>query len=387
MTTINAQPLSSITVPVNLLCAALLCASKEEARYYLRGLYFHRAGDRIRIASTDGHRIFIATHQELDETGQPVPAAALPEWLSPQEHHNGIILPSEGLKERLAVLKKSAAGSDTPLVRISYGTNQPAIVLESVLGDIRFTMPRVDGSFPDYEQLIGRFTAGVVVHDDERDMKAGAASPLGEFEPIAYNGTYLKDLAAVASQLAAEPTMAFFGKSKTDPTLITFPNYPGAVCYLMPMRISDVVAAETVAIISPAIAATKAALQAHVTRNLKYAKQAKTSAERAHFEARADEFKRRMEAVIAATSAALPKPEAKAEEPKKSGEVVQFPQKQDAPVEAPVTVAAVKITDAIEEEPPKGETASAPKPRRSEAKPKVEKKAKSQAKTSSRKRA
>jgi hypothetical protein len=388
-TQINAQPLSSILVPVNALCAALLCASKEETRYYLRGVYLHRSGDRLRLCATDGHRIFIMNHQPTDpETGNALEADQLPEWLWQAQEGRpqaGVILPSDGLKERLAVLKKAASVDGNAYVRISYGTEQPAIVLESVLGDIRFAMPPVDGTFPDYEALLRNFTSGVVVPKEDADP-AKDAGPLGEFEPIGYNGAYLKDLAAVATQLGAS-SLSFFGKSKSDPTLITFPGAPGAVVYLMPMRVDEVVAAETVAIIAPSIAATRAALQAHVTRNLKWAKKAKTPAERGHYEARADEFKRRMDAVIAATSAALPKPEPKAEakeEPKTTGEVVPFPQKQEQP--QPLT-----ITDAVIDEKPapaakQDVPAVVAKPRRS-AKLDAPKKAKAKSQPKARKRA
>ena len=55
-----------ITLNVSFLKAALLFASDEETRYYLKGIHLLRRGDHLRITATDGHRLFCAA-QVLDE--------------------------------------------------------------------------------------------------------------------------------------------------------------------------------------------------------------------------------------------------------------------------------------------------------------------------------
>jgi DNA polymerase III sliding clamp (beta) subunit (PCNA family) len=44
-----------LTLNVSYLRAALLSASTEETRYYLRGVQILRRGDHLRITATDGH--------------------------------------------------------------------------------------------------------------------------------------------------------------------------------------------------------------------------------------------------------------------------------------------------------------------------------------------
>jgi hypothetical protein len=73
-----------ITINVNFLKAALLFASDEETRYYLKGVHLLRRGDHLRITATDGHRLFCAM-QTPDESG--------PDF--------DVILPRDGLKKAL----------------------------------------------------------------------------------------------------------------------------------------------------------------------------------------------------------------------------------------------------------------------------------------------
>ena len=44
-------------IPTDLLKAALLCASTEETRYYLKGVHLSTSGHMV---TTDGHRMFVA---------------------------------------------------------------------------------------------------------------------------------------------------------------------------------------------------------------------------------------------------------------------------------------------------------------------------------------
>jgi DNA polymerase III sliding clamp (beta) subunit (PCNA family) len=53
-----------LTLNVSYLRAALLSASTEETRYYLRGVQILRRGDHLRITATDGHRLFARCKQQ-----------------------------------------------------------------------------------------------------------------------------------------------------------------------------------------------------------------------------------------------------------------------------------------------------------------------------------
>jgi DNA polymerase III sliding clamp (beta) subunit (PCNA family) len=82
-----------ITINVNFLKAALLFASDEETRYYLKGVHLLRRGDHLRITATDGHRLFCAM-QTPDESG--------PDF--------DVILPRDGLKKALTGVQPELRG-------------------------------------------------------------------------------------------------------------------------------------------------------------------------------------------------------------------------------------------------------------------------------------
>lgn len=306
---LSARPVSYVGAPINVLLAALMCASTEEQRHYLNGVHLHRAGETVRVVSTDGLAVFVANVSAGDAGDQ------LPEWLT-----QGLTLPRHGLKEQLSLIRKLG---DFETVRIGFGTDQPELVIESPDGSMSFRTQPVDGSFPDYELVMAHANCGL---DPEREPEA-----FQDFEAVGYGGTQLKRLADIASALQKGGSVSVFAKSRREdaPVLITFPMSPNVIMYQMPMK-SGLMPEQTAALLERPIKASIAALQAHETRNRKAAVKCTNARERNDLVAKADGFAKRIKALLERVTPALPKPA----EPVHEAEVV--PIRPD-----------VKITDAI----------------------------------------
>ena len=105
------------------------CASTDDSRFALVGVYVHSKSDGLRFVATDGHRLAVAR-----------PGAEFA-WSVPAD---GMILPSRGVEE----LRKLIDGQDE--VAIAVVGNH--VVARS--DDQTLCMRLTDGTFPNYEQVI-----------------------------------------------------------------------------------------------------------------------------------------------------------------------------------------------------------------------------------------
>ncbi len=107
--------------------------STEETRYYLNGIYLHAAkSDSIsvlRAVATDGHR--------LARFEMPLPAGA--------NSMPGVIIPRKAVTELRKLLEEAA---DT--IRISLSENKISFAFDHIV----LTSKLIDGTFPNYEQVI-----------------------------------------------------------------------------------------------------------------------------------------------------------------------------------------------------------------------------------------
>lgn len=177
--------------------ALLICASKEQVRYYLNGIYIEQQTDTpaFLIVATDGHRLL-----------QVLPNA---EWhIDPakKDDVNSPILPSDALAN---IVKMAKAYQKTHkilqnLVRIAI--ERPKREAKSAMWEplsgtvglwddesfattsesINFKIMLVDGSFPDFRRVI-----------PERVKRPLESNEIG----ISANGNYLADFAKVAKLL------------------------------------------------------------------------------------------------------------------------------------------------------------------------------------------
>ncbi len=120
-----------IQIETALLKAAMLATSKDEARYYLKGVYFELSGNHVRIVATDGHRMFVACQ----------------EMANPFENNVTMVLPFDGLKKSLTGLR-----SKDTFVSCQFGT------LQSTINDV--VMEPVDCTYPDYKRVVPQKLSG-----------------------------------------------------------------------------------------------------------------------------------------------------------------------------------------------------------------------------------
>lgn len=123
------------------------CISTEETRYYLNGVYLHVAGGKLRMATTDGHRLA----RYIGDI--PAGAEAMP----------GVILRTAYINMILA----AAGDGDGP---IEFAVSKGKVAM--VAGDLRIVAKTIDGTFPDYERVIPSDVKRTVVFDRDSLMHA-----------------------------------------------------------------------------------------------------------------------------------------------------------------------------------------------------------------------
>ncbi len=283
----NIGVLEGVDLPLYALRAALTCASTDDSRYYLNGVYVHAKDDEYRIVATDGHRMFVfSTPVESERRGAEIPA-----WMKA-----GVIVSAEGLKERLTLLDKL----ECETARIAYQVSAPHIVISDPTESCMFKVRPSDGVFADYQRVL--------------DDVQFEAHELGDMASTAYDTGYLKDVGVLAKMLGAK-SVRVFGASET-PSLITFPECPFAVLILMPLRHTETrLGVGAAKVMSGAVNGTVSALKAHQTRWANRLETAKGKAKK-DAEAKVADYDKRIAAVLAAANAlpALPAPAGEAEQ-------------------------------------------------------------------------
>ena len=250
--------ISSNELPVNfsltaadmrdLIDATRFAISTEETRYYLNGIYIHKAesGELCAVA-TDGHRLAM-TRQAL-----PSGAAQMP----------SIILPRKAVNE----LRKLLDDFDGDVL---IGLSETRA--EFRFGVVRLTSKLIDGTFPDYTRVIpvgndrimqvdvSAFSAAVdrvstIASEKSRSVKMGlrsgvltlsvsntdASSATEELEvsydgpemEIGFNARYLLDIAGQVNSDMIEFALADQG----SPSLVRAPGDEASLFVLMPMRV------------------------------------------------------------------------------------------------------------------------------------------------------
>jgi DNA polymerase III beta subunit-like protein len=304
--------METVEVNIDLMLAALMCVATDETRYYLQGVYLHRTKDGfVRAVATDGHRAIICT---LYREAKDKPGA---KWLG-----QGIIIPAEGLGNRLKLIAKEHGDMEHLGARISYGENQPRIELADAMGANVFRLTPIDGTFPDYERVTTQNWSGVGV---ERS----------DWKPTGFDPAYLKAVGDIAKRLGTESVQCFdYAKEdgSDQPVLFTFGKVDNVVLFLMPTRADPKMAEAARLMLAPSIKLTIAALRAHETRNKDAAKDLTGEAKEAAL-AKAEDFAKRIKQVLenagsGQVQAALPAP--KPEKPKKKPTVAEWAKEKAA---------------------------------------------------------
>jgi DNA polymerase III sliding clamp (beta) subunit (PCNA family) len=170
-------------IATDLLKAALLCASNEETRYYLKGVHLSTSGHMV---TTDGHRMFVA---KLAETVSA-----------------DVIIPLETVKAALKLAPRKAA-----VIELNGNT----------LGGIVFTP--VDGTFPNWKAVI---------------PPMDGFKPGEDQTPAHFNPDYIYDLGQMSRALGSKTGTAFriHAWDSASPHGVTFAGRDDCFAVIMPMR-------------------------------------------------------------------------------------------------------------------------------------------------------
>ena len=250
--------ISSSDLPVNfaltaadlrdLIDATRFAISTEETRYYLNGIYLHKADDgHLCAVATDGHRLAL-TRQALPSGASQMPS---------------VILPRKAVGELRKLLDDYDGDVSVSLseTRAEFG-----------FGAVRLTSKLIDGTFPDYTRVIpagndrimqvdaASFSAAVdrvstISSEKSRSVKMGlksgvltlsssntdASSATEEIEvtydgpemDIGFNARYLLDIAGQVNNDIVEFALADQG----SPSLVRAPGDDASLFVLMPMRV------------------------------------------------------------------------------------------------------------------------------------------------------
>jgi hypothetical protein len=172
-------------ISTDLLKAALLCASQEESRFYLRGVFLSTTGH---LVTTDGHRMFVAKLAEAPLID--------------------VIIPLDSVKAALKLAPKKAA-----TIELNGNT----------IGGVTFTP--VDGTFPNWKAVIPPLDG----------------YPPGKPEhmtPAHFNPDYIYDLGQMARALGSKTGVSYkiHAWHNENPHGVTFHGRADCFAVIMPMR-------------------------------------------------------------------------------------------------------------------------------------------------------
>lgn len=185
-----------ITIEHSIIKALLICAAKQDLRYYLQGVCVDaRANGDVTLVTTDGHRML----------AYPVAVDAI-ESLAPGQY----IIPREALE----AVKPAKAGRTTlPItieIDVAHGRDN------KITGATSTVTPLIDGKFPDWRRV----------------MPASVSNELAQ-----YNCDYVGDFGRIAQLMGAKHPMVCINHNGASPAVIT--GLAPALGVLMPLRCDD----------------------------------------------------------------------------------------------------------------------------------------------------
>ncbi len=173
-------------IATDILKAALLCASQEESRYYLRGVFLSTTGH---LVTTDGHRMYVARLNDR-------PAA-------------DVIIPASDVAAALKLAGSRAQEIEVTGDRIGQIAYQP-----------------VDGTYPDWRRVV----------------PTGEETPSGAndgAEHVHFNNRYIGDFERMADILCGKGKLGqsvLHPVTASAPCLVTFGERADCFGVIMPVR-------------------------------------------------------------------------------------------------------------------------------------------------------
>jgi DNA polymerase-3 subunit beta len=244
----KAQASAPATLVRGMIERTLFAVSTDETRYSLNGVFVEESDGKLRMVSTDGHRLAFED-QSLGSLGLK----------------KGVILPRKGLNE----LKKLLDNGEEGVVSITFRENMALVSRQRV----ELFMRLIDGDFPDYTKVIptgnpniaridhhellqalrrvsilsSERYKGVKMEFSENSISISANNPdLGEAVEeveaeytgapisIGFNARYILDVLGV---LTNDREVTIELKDELSPSIIRQPESSGYLYVLMPMRL------------------------------------------------------------------------------------------------------------------------------------------------------
>lgn len=201
----------TITVDASFIDAAICAVSKEETRYYLRGVFLDARGF---VAATNGHMAFAARCSDAFRLHGIKPTY-------PSDALDGIIIPHDAIVQA----SKAAGKSRGAYITVERDTIGQWWI---TYGNARVAFAPVDGSFPDWTRVIPQAPETLVVAH--------------------YNPAYISTLGKMAQALRdgkKDGALTFrLHENGANPALVMFKAVDGGYrtdccAVLMPMRTKD----------------------------------------------------------------------------------------------------------------------------------------------------
>lgn len=133
-----------VTLPQNQLLNLIrrndFAMARQDVRFYLNGMYFELATDRLRAVATDGHRLAMAN--AFVETGEI--------------EKSSMIIPAKAVNDLAKLLDEV----EEPLT-LMFGEQH----FQVNIANATFVSKHIEGRYPDYEQVIPRHSDKLVICD------------------------------------------------------------------------------------------------------------------------------------------------------------------------------------------------------------------------------
>lgn len=199
----------TITINARALKAAAMCASAEESRFYLRGVFIETSAGGVTLTATDGHRLVAMTHALAVDAPHDATAPA-------------VIVPLHMIDK----LKIGKRAPDYATLTIDATVNPAKLTLS--FDGLSITGEAVDGTFP----AARRVAVGAFNSPD--------AGKLAHFNP-AYVATFGKMCELMTG---SKPKAIYIGHNGDNPAIVDFlgdHDAAGVEAFgvLMPCRLKD----------------------------------------------------------------------------------------------------------------------------------------------------
>ncbi|WP_324282311.1 DNA polymerase III subunit beta [Cyanobacterium aponinum UTEX 3221] len=144
---------------------SLFAASNDETKQILTGVHLTRNLDTLEFAATDGHRLAVVKTSAIEETKESEEEEINSNPPITEEQNFTITIPARALRELEKILSMAKEGES-----IALFVDEGQVVFE--LGQQNLTSRKLDGAYPNYNQLIPNNFERTMVVDRKRMIES-----------------------------------------------------------------------------------------------------------------------------------------------------------------------------------------------------------------------